>query len=286
MKEPLGATDCHAYVDDGLNAEQRNQFELALRADPHLRRRVETWQAQNEAIRRTFGGPARTRVMPALSWPVNENAVRVAEKAPERPKSKASPASPRNPDRAMNPVPPRGRRRRVVTVALLAALFVCAGVGNIPRDPRDPLMDAGKAAIRAFATPSSAPLDFASGDIRAVRAWLAPRFVGAPLAELWASPSGWRLVGARIVPGVASPAALILYEDGGRPRAGVMIEPFDAPPPLPALARESAGGATVAARTEAGYGIAAMGPDVQTVRALMAPALLAPFFTSPGRRSD
>ncbi len=278
MTERLNAAECHAYVDQALSAEQRCEFEAALGADPHLRRRVEAWQSQNEAIRTAFGVAPHPRAAPALSWPVNENATRAARAAENSAaRLKPSPISPRGPAEVS---PPR-RRRRVATVALLAALFLWAGVWSAPRDPRDSLMDAGKAAIRAFATPSSAPLDFASGDLRALKAWLAPRFAGAPLAELNASPANWRLVGARIVSGMASPAVLILYEDGSRPRAGLMIEPLDAPPTLRALARESAGGSAVAARTQAGYGIAAMGPDVQTVRALMSPLPI-----SPGRRPD
>ena len=43
--------DAHAYVDECLSREDRIAFEARLRDDPELRRQVDLWQAQNDAIR-------------------------------------------------------------------------------------------------------------------------------------------------------------------------------------------------------------------------------------------
>ena len=65
--------DAHAYVDECLSREDRIAFEARLRNDPELRRQVDLWQAQNDAIRAAFRAPPRARGPLSVGRPFNEN---------------------------------------------------------------------------------------------------------------------------------------------------------------------------------------------------------------------
>jgi len=64
--EPIGERDLLAYVDDRLEPERRRRVEEVLARDPAERARAEAFMAQNEALRRAFGGIAGEPVPPAL----------------------------------------------------------------------------------------------------------------------------------------------------------------------------------------------------------------------------
>src|ERR1700677_1738267 len=73
VTERFASTDAHAYVDECLSREDRIVFEARLRDDPELRRRVDLWQAQNDAIRAAFRAPLRARGPISVGRPSNEN---------------------------------------------------------------------------------------------------------------------------------------------------------------------------------------------------------------------
>jgi anti-sigma factor RsiW len=251
-------------------------FETRLRDDAELRRRVDLWLAQNEAIRIAFGAPARPRGPLSLGRPGNDSmaprsaAEIVSRRASPIDRSGLAPAQSRRVD-AQAPAP---RARffawpiRLAAVACLSALLLSVSNSGGPSDPRDPLMDAAISAYRAFGESASTPLDFATHDSAALGRWLAPRFVHAPLSGDLRIP-GWRLLGARVVSGVGSAAALILFQnEAGGERAGLLIEPLDAPPDW-APASRNFGPIVLAARTQDSVGIAAVGRSVGIVAAVM-----------------
>ncbi len=155
-----------------------------------------------------------------------------------------------------------------VTAAIGAAAFLipmlwfCGG----PPDPREPLMQRAATALRAAEPYADTRLDFASEDPRAVSAWLAPHFARLPPEEL-AMP-GLTLLGVRIVPGLESAAALVLFEDAKGARAGLLLEPTDALPDLPPLGKR-AGDEVLVAGAENDFAYAAVGPERSGITALI-----------------
>ena len=249
-----GPLDAHAYVDDSLDPAERAAFEAALRRDGKLRARVEAWEAQNEAIRLSFGGAVKPRLAVAASRPGNENGA-----PPSRPRKR----------RPIGGKRPKAQTRwfwRAVgaSVACVAALTVCGGG---PVDPRGALAQRAAEAVRAMAPLADTRLDLASDDPRAVSQWLAPHF--AKLDPRRLAPTGWSLLGVRLVPGLSTVAALVLYEDALGGKAGLMLEPTDGTPEAPPAIRAE-GDETLISGVGAGFAYAAAGPSRSGVGALIA----------------
>jgi anti-sigma factor RsiW len=258
MSDGFASLDAHAYVDNSLNPADHAAFEAAMRRDPKLHARVEAWEAQNESIRLAFGAAPRPRA-PALARPSNENALKTAaariaelKTARARPTNKPAPAA-----------RPGPHWRQAALGALVFAASMVAWAGG-PPDPRAALASRAAAALRASGF-ADIRLDFVSDDPRVLSAWLSSRF--ARLAPERLTAPGWSLIGARISPGWQSAAALVLYEDALGGRAGLMLEPTDALPDLPALAGHDAD-QTAVAGIENGVAYAAVGPNRSGVGAL------------------
>lgn len=264
MSEGFAGLDAHAYVDNSLSVTDRVAFEAAARRDAKLRARVETWEAQNEAIRLAFGAAARQRPAPSLHRPINEN------------NAAGAPASSRGaelrcPGRGREGVflrPQVRRGARWVSAALGGVAFLAAFVGFAggPRDPRPDLVRRADTILRASAAFADTKLDFVSDDPVAVSAWLGGRFARLDAKRL--KPPGWSLLGARIVPGLNSAAALVLYEDALGGRAALMVEPTDGTPPLPPLGERDSD-ETRLAGTDRRFAYAVVGPTRSGVGALI-----------------
>jgi len=279
VTERFVSIEAHAYVDDCLGREERIAFEARLRDDAELRRRVELWRQQNDAIRAAFRAPPRARGPLSVGRPSNENAsatspaidsrrVRAAE-APSDPPGRSP--QPSGAGRTA-PRPARAGRRsqstlRAAFVFSLATFMLAVSSAGGPNDERGPLAEAGLAAFRAFGANSSVALDIPQGDARALARQLSPRFVVDPAATNF-DVAGWRLVGARFVPGTASAGAFVIWENHDRARIGLLIEALDAPANSAPRMRDF-GGVAISTWTEGGKGFAAVGPDLGAVGALI-----------------
>jgi len=274
--------DAHAYVDECLSREDRIAFEARLRDDLELRRRVDLWRAQNDAIRAAFRAPPRTRGPLSVGRPSNENLSapmspamdsRRAGAAATASDALAPPARTSLADvrrNAPRPTPARRIWARTLRSALILSLmtaFLALSSAAGPPDERGALIGAGLAAFRAFGGDSSVALDIPTTDARALAKQLSPRFVARAAAANF-NLAGWTLIGARFVPGMASAAAFVLWENRDRVRTGLLIEPLDAPASSTPRKRDS-GGVTISAWTEGGKGFAAVGPDANAVAALI-----------------
>jgi anti-sigma factor RsiW len=264
MSDGYAVLDAHAYVDNSLSPADRAQFEAALRRDAKLRARVEAWEAQNEAIRLALGAASKPRHAPTLGRPSNENEAGaktlLARDLSSAPRGRAPPPS------AVRAAPPRSQRWRKATLSGVAFVVGVAAFAGGPGDPRQALMRRADAALRATPAFVDSRLDLTSDDPRVVAAWLGARF--AHLEPKRLSPPGWSLLGVRIVPGVTSAAALVLYEDALGGRGGLLLEPSDALPDLPTIVGRDAD-ETILAGAERGFVFAAIGPTRSGVGALV-----------------
>ena len=114
---------------------------------------------------------------------------------------------------------PRGGRRALVTAGSLAAalLILLFGVAAWYRASH-PLPDASLLTFAAQAhqreTESAVPVTLSSSDATAVEAWARPRgdkHLDVPSLDA----AGYRLVGARLEPGISAQAVTLVYEGGG-----------------------------------------------------------------------
>jgi anti-sigma factor RsiW len=282
VTERFASMDAHAYVDECLSREDRIAFEARLRDDAELRRSVDLWQAQNDGIRAAFRAPLRARGPISVGRPSNENlsapmppaidsrrvgAASTPCDAPAAP-PRTSPGDVRR--IVLRPTPARrfwARALRWALISALASVVLMVWPAGGPPDERGLLIDAGLAAFRAFGGDSSVALDISSSDPRVLAKQLSPRFVARATAANF-DLAGWTLIGARFVPGTASAAAFVLWENRDRVRMGLLIESLDAPASSMPRMREF-GAVAISSWTEGGKGFAAVGPDASAVAELI-----------------
>ncbi len=271
------SADAHAYVDNCLDADARRAFEAKLGEDSSLRRRVESLQAQNQAIRAAYGAPNASLSAIAFGRPANEGA---SSWMPSQISSRRAAIGPREPlsgtafcrsvgtggdfqPLARTKTSPYTRLALVLGLSLAVLVF---GARGGPADPREGLGDLGLSAYRTFAVGSAAAFDYSTDDASALVKWLSPRFwPAAPASSL--EIAGWTLVGARVVPGSGSAAAFIVWENAEAKRMGLIVEPLEAPAFCAPKPRK-AGGFSTAAWTADGRGFAAVAPDPKALQAL------------------
>jgi anti-sigma factor RsiW len=180
--------DLHAYVDGVLDPERRRAVEKSLADDPECAAEVRAWQQDAQQLRAALGGSVDLPDNPALD--------------PARIRARL-----------------RARRSNLmVGVALAASVAIGAVAGwqthawsHHGMDMPPPMSDAVE-AYRTFAGAAMPQLDVTANDAAEMQAWLDRRFASAPRLPDLAS-SGFRVIGARLLPQIDGPAAMVLYRD-------------------------------------------------------------------------
>ncbi|ROR34652.1 anti-sigma factor family protein [Inmirania thermothiophila] len=183
----IAEADLHAYVDGLLPAERRAQVESWLAEHPEEAARLAAYARIGDAVRARFQEVVEEPV-PArlLVW--------------------------------------RRRRRPGPLLAVAAALALGIAVGWFARglEPGG-LGGSGAPAERALAVRAAVahavyapevrhPVEVSAGEEAHLAAWLGKR-LGAPLRPPRLGEAGFTLVGGRLLPGEAGPAAQFMYED-------------------------------------------------------------------------
>jgi len=257
-----------AYVDDCMEPAQRSGFESLMAAEPDIRRQIEEWRRQNEAIRAAFGSSREWPTPIRAQTSANENPP--AEWMPQPIKSvrasprlvvSASPAQALVGAETLIPLRQASITRKasplLSVLAAGAALLASVSSANVTSQPKE-MVGASLSAYRTYASGRSNPVEFATSNAGALKNWLAPQLSRAsPIPDF--SDYGLTLRGGRIVPGGRSPAAFLLYETSAHSRVGLLIEPLDAPAPAASQVSSDHGLAT-AYWTDSGYGFALTGP--------------------------
>jgi anti-sigma factor RsiW len=267
-----------AYVDHCLSPADRPAFERRMLECSEVRRQVEQWLRQNEAVRTAFAEPPRGAARAA--------GARLALRTSTGPRARPETGSehdgseaPRPPHglqstperrRALSsPVPaaagqakavrrrlPAVARRALGLIAVSTGLWI-AGAAWPPPNLSTALADAGGAAYRTFADNRLHAVEVASNDRRAVRRWFASQ-LGRPAPVPDLAAAGLVLLGGRIVPGASAPAEFLLYEDARGRRIGVLAEDFDAPA-ASGITLNERGETQAASWTGEDYGFAVLG---------------------------
>jgi anti-sigma factor RsiW len=188
---PVTEDELHAYVDGELPADRLEAVNAWLVAHPDDSARVAAWRVQAEAIRARYGAVADDPV------PAPLRIERIAQ----------------------------GNRRwmGIAAAAAVAAFFIGGAAGWLAHGasaaapgPVDRLTQEAVSAHKLYIGEVRHPIE-----VRATEDHLLPwlsRRVGTPLRAPDLAPFDLKLLGGRLLPGVAGPAALFMYETKGGER--------------------------------------------------------------------
>jgi anti-sigma factor RsiW len=199
---PVTEAELHAYVDDELPAERRHAVEAWLSAHPDDAERVRSWRAFGEQLRRRYGGV-------------------VDEPVPRR----------LHLDRLL-------ARPRVMVwgavAATLVAFIVGSGAGWVARvawatemTASATLRDDAIVAHKLYTGEVRHPIEV-SGSEDHLLPWLSRR-VGVTLHAPDLTQFDLKLMGGRLLPGPAAPAALFMYENAAGERVTLYCTPLKGP---------------------------------------------------------
>ena len=257
MKDRVPAWQLHGYIDNSLAEDARRGFEARLNDDPGLRRQVDHWRKQTDAVRLAFGAASEA------------TAASEGRPAPEADKLRKLSFVAANFAREDRQLAQRvSEVRRLVLGAIVFALIVLAPGAS--RSPLSALGEAGAAAFRAFAASPPGDLDFRAPNLADLDRQIGARHRLAGLYQ-WPTPAGFTLRGAKLTPGVLGGALLAMFDSAGSSPVGVLIEPLDAP--AATLAKYvSLSGYSAATFARDGYGFVIVGDDLSAVRPWVAAA--------------
>jgi anti-sigma factor RsiW len=222
-QEPVTEADLHAFLDEEIGAERRAKVAEHLEQKPLDAALVETWRAQNEALRGAFARIAREAVPLSLS---------LSQPLTVRPTT--VPINTRRLDLART-----ARQRRVAIASAIAFLAgsIAAATGAIFVQHVPSLFRAeasistsvgrriatrAAAMYRTFANDRTRPVEIAAAQKAELGRWLSER-TGLSLIPDFSS-EGLKLVGGRVTPGEFGAAGFLLYEMTTGERIGVFLE--------------------------------------------------------------
>jgi anti-sigma factor RsiW len=185
-EDGAGDHELHAYVDGHLDSQQRAAFEARLANDPAAAAAAAAYARQNAALRAVYDPilrepiPDLLRQRPRLRW-------RFAGYA----------------------------AAAVFLLAVGAAGGWVSALGYASRHAAAPMGFAERAALAytTFAPEVRHPVEVAALQQDHLVAWLSKR-LGVPIRAPVLADDGFTLMGGRLLPDAASPAAQFMYEDG------------------------------------------------------------------------
>jgi len=204
-KSPVTEDELHAYADGELPADRTLAVEDWLASHQDDAARVAAWRLQADSIRARFNNTAN-------------------ETVPARLKIEALLRS--------------GRNWRTIAAAMVALAFLVGGVsGWMARsttevvaaagDPADDLAQRALAAHKLYIGEIRHPIEVGATETHLLP-WLSRR-LGTALRVPDFSAFDMKLLGGRLLPGEASPAAMLMYENGSGDRITFYISKLEQP---------------------------------------------------------
>lgn len=204
-ESPVTEDELHAFVDGELPADRQAVVEAWLASHPDDAARVAAWETQAQAIR------ARFRSI-------------VDESVPSHLK--------------VDSLLRAGLNWRTVAAAVAAAAFLIGGVAGwmardttevtaAPGDPADQIAQHALAAHKLYIGEIRHPIEVGASETH-LTPWLSRR-LGTTLRIPDFSAFDMKLLGGRLLPGEAGPAALLMYENGNGDRVTFYCAKLTAP---------------------------------------------------------
>lgn len=193
-ESPVTEDELHAFVDGELPADRKAAVEAWLSTHADDAARVAAWKAQADAIRTRFGNAANEAIPAHLKV---DSLLRA------------------------------GSNWRTVAAAVAAAAFLFGGVAGwiardttevtaAPGDPADQIAQYALAAHKLYIGEIRHPVEVGAAEAH-LMPWLSRR-LGTPLRIPDFSAFDMKLLGGRLLPGEAGPAALFMFENGNGDR--------------------------------------------------------------------
>lgn len=199
---PVSEAELQAWVDGKLDLGRQADVASYLKNQPHEGDRLRAYRQQNIALRALYGpvldetiprGMLRTRNLSRWLWPL---------------------------------------RRYAASVALLVSSATLGWVAHAYLTQQDlvgpgPALASRAAMAHAVYLPEVRhPVEVGSDDQEHLAHWLSKR-MGMPLRPPRLAPQGFDLMGGRILPGEAGPAAQLMYADAAGQRLTLYITAAD-----------------------------------------------------------
>jgi anti-sigma factor RsiW len=168
--------------------EDRSRLAALAVGDPALAADLADWDRQDAALRALYAPVAEEPLPDRLL-----QTIRTARQSPDR-----------------TPI-----LWRVAAAVALLALGFAAGWGGarlVPSAAQPMLAQAAMASYATYAVEVKHPVEVAASDEAHLVQWLSKR-LGAPIRPPDLGAEGFLLIGGRLLPGDATPAALLMYED-------------------------------------------------------------------------
>ncbi|MBB5496374.1 anti-sigma factor [Paraburkholderia sp. MM5384-R2] len=222
LHDELDLRALSAYVDGELPEEQRAAIETQLRQHPQATARVAAWRAQKTALRALCGAPDSDARQAQAGQRADDR--QQAAEAGERSYAGSQPTEAEEP--AFIVV---RRTRPWWQRAGLAACWLAAGAGlALALGPLAPRLTGGAwsgfggqpagfaqradVAYAVYSPERRHPVEVAASEEEHLITWLSKR-LNRPLSVPSLQEYGYSLVGGRLLPGEAGPAAQFMYEN-------------------------------------------------------------------------
>lgn len=233
-KSPVTEEELHAYVDGEVPADRRIALETWLASHPEDAARVAAWRAQAEAIRLRYGAVAEQPV------PDRFRLERIGQIT--------------------------GGSRRWIGIAAAAAVsafliggaagWMARGASAAAPSPLESFASDALAAHKLYVAEVRHPIEVTAAETH-LMPWLSRR-LGTTLRAPDFTAFGLKLLGGRLLPGAASPAALFMYEGSSGERYTIYCGRSSAP--QTALRYTVTGDTAAFQWVESQYGYVVSGP--------------------------
>ena len=200
---PITEDDLHAYVDQALEPERRGEVAAYLDDHPDVAKRVTAFAGQRDLLRAALAPSAEEPLPAAL------NLARIIESRRRRP----------------------SRFGWAVAAMLLLSIGGAGGWimrGVLQASPSGLVALAQEAATSytVYAPDHERPVEMRASDTTELVQWMSGR-LHQPVRVPNLSPSGYRLMGGRLVATEHGPAAMFMYDDDHGSRIVVLTRPMN-----------------------------------------------------------
>jgi anti-sigma factor RsiW len=188
----------HAYADNEICGEQRDEIEQLIRAEPEMAQRVEAWRQQKALLKQAYDGVLSEPLPPALAATLRSGPGARVTTSPWLAMAAAV---------------------LLVVVGGLGGWFLRADVATLGGED---IAQQALSAHQVFAAEIRHPVEVDASDKAHLQAWLSKR-IGTPFTVPDLAAEGYTLLGGRLLAAGGHPAAQLMYENAGKSRITVFL---------------------------------------------------------------
>ncbi len=189
----------HAYADNEICGEQRDEIEQLLRTEPELAQKVDAWRQQKSLLKQAYDGVLAEPIPPALAATLRSG----------RPGSRVT----------ASPWLAMAAAVLLVIMGGLGGYFLKAETGTLGGED---IAQQALSAHQVYASEIRHPVEVEASDKEHLQAWLSKR-VGTPFSLPDLTSEGYTLLGGRLLAAEGHPAAQLMYENAEKNRITIFL---------------------------------------------------------------